>query len=75
MEALRTAPIGRRSPVPQSDFRQEDGAGGVQPAEAGGKGVKNIDARKGDVCATTVSEKEVPLVTTKEGVMIRMPAV
>jgi len=41
----------------------------------GGKGVKNIDARKGYVCGTTtVSEDDELLVTTKEGVMIRIPA-
>ena len=41
----------------------------------GGKGVKNIDARKGYVCCTTtVSEDDELLVTTKEGVMIRIPA-
>ncbi|MGV8174210.1 MAG: DNA gyrase subunit A [Methanothrix sp.] len=41
----------------------------------GGKGVKNIDARKGYVCCTTtVSEEDELLVTTKDGVMIRMPA-
>ena len=41
----------------------------------GGKGVKNIDARKGYVCGTTtVSEEDELLVTTKEGVMIRIPA-
>jgi DNA gyrase subunit A len=40
----------------------------------GGKGVKNIDARKGFVCCTTtVSEEDELLVTTKEGVMIRIP--
>jgi len=41
----------------------------------GGKGVKNIDARKGFVCCTTtVSEDDELLVTTKEGVVIRIPA-
>ena len=41
----------------------------------GGKGGKNIDARKGYVCGTTtVSEEDELLVTTKEGVMIRIPA-
>ena len=40
----------------------------------GGKGVKNIDARKGFVCCTTtVSEDDELLVTTKDGVMIRIP--
>jgi len=41
----------------------------------GGKGVKNIDTRRGFVCCTTtVSEDDELLVTTKEGVMIRIPA-
>jgi DNA gyrase subunit A len=41
----------------------------------GGKGVKNIDARKGFVCCTTtVSEDDELLVTTKDGVVIRIPA-
>jgi DNA gyrase subunit A len=41
----------------------------------GGKGVKNIDAKKGYVCCTTtVSEEDELLVTTKDGVMIRIPA-
>jgi DNA gyrase subunit A len=40
----------------------------------GGKGVKNIEARKGSVCCTTtVSEDDELLVTTKDGVMIRIP--
>ena len=40
----------------------------------GGKGVKNIEARKGSVCCTTtVSDEDELLVTTKEGVMIRIP--
>jgi len=40
----------------------------------GGKGVKNIDTRRGFVCCTTtVSEDDELLVTTKEGVMIRIP--
>lgn len=40
----------------------------------GGKGVKNIDARKGFVCCTTtVSEDDELLVTTKDGVVIRIP--
>ncbi|VVB73023.1 DNA gyrase subunit A [uncultured archaeon] len=40
----------------------------------GGKGVKNIDAKKGFVCCTTtVSEDDELLVTTKEGVVIRIP--
>jgi DNA gyrase subunit A len=41
----------------------------------GGTGVKNIDARKGFVCCTTtVSEDDELLVTTKDGVVIRIPA-
>ncbi|HOV82157.1 MAG TPA: DNA gyrase subunit A [Methanothrix sp.] len=41
----------------------------------GGMGVKNIDARKGFVCCTTaVSDEDELLVTTKEGVVIRIPA-
>lgn len=41
----------------------------------GGKGVKNIDARKGYVCCTTtVFEEDELLITTKDGVMIRIPA-
>ncbi|MGB9901475.1 DNA gyrase subunit A [Methanothrix sp.] len=41
----------------------------------GGKGVKNIDTRRGDVVAAiTVSEGDGLLVTTKEGVMIRIAA-
>ncbi|HOK58953.1 MAG TPA: DNA gyrase subunit A [Methanothrix sp.] len=41
----------------------------------GGKGVKNIDTRRGDVVAAiTVSEDDGLLVTTKEGVMIRIAA-
>ncbi|MDH7596604.1 MAG: DNA gyrase subunit A [Methanothrix sp.] len=41
----------------------------------GGKGVKNIDARRGDVVAAiTVSDDDGLLVTTKEGVMIRIAA-
>lgn len=40
----------------------------------GGKGVKNIEARKGGVCCTTtVSEEDELLVTTKDGVVIRIP--
>lgn len=40
----------------------------------GGKGVKNIEARKGSVCCTTtVSDEDELLVTTKDGVMIRIP--
>ncbi|MDM7935482.1 MAG: DNA gyrase subunit A [Methanothrix sp.] len=41
----------------------------------GGKGVKNIETRKGFVCCTTtVSGEDQLLVTTREGVMIRIPA-
>lgn len=41
----------------------------------GGKGVKNIDTRKGDVVAAiTVSDDDGLLITTKEGVMIRIAA-
>jgi len=41
----------------------------------GGKGVKNIDAKKGYVCCTTtVSDDDELLVTTKDGVVIRIPA-
>ena len=44
------------------------------PQKRGGKGVKNIDARKGFVCCTTtVSDEDELLVTTKEGVVIRIP--
>jgi DNA gyrase subunit A len=36
--------------------------------------VKNIEARKGSVCCTTtVSDDDELLVTTKDGVMIRIP--
>jgi len=41
----------------------------------GGKGVKNIEARKGEVCcSTTVMEEGELLLTTKDGVVIRVPA-
>lgn len=41
----------------------------------GGKGVKNIEAKKGDVVATrTVSDEDELLLTTKDGVVIRVPA-
>lgn len=41
----------------------------------GGKGVKNIDTRRGDVVAAiTVSDDDGLLITTKEGVMIRIAA-
>jgi DNA gyrase subunit A len=40
----------------------------------GGKGVKNIETRKGFVCCTTnVFQEDELLVTTKDGVMIRIP--
>jgi len=40
----------------------------------GGKGVKNIDSRKGEVVATLgVSEQDELLLTTKDGVVIRIP--
>jgi DNA gyrase subunit A len=40
----------------------------------GGKGVKNIDMKKGYVCCTTtVSGEDELLVTTKDGVVIRIP--
>jgi DNA gyrase subunit A len=40
----------------------------------GGKGVRNIDAKKGHVCCTTtVSDEDELLVTTKDGIMIRIP--
>jgi DNA gyrase subunit A len=41
----------------------------------GGKGVKNIDPKRGQVCCSTaVTEEDELLVTTKEGVMIRISA-
>lgn len=41
----------------------------------GGKGVKNIEAKKGDVVSTrTVSDEDELLLTTKDGVVIRVPA-
>ena len=41
----------------------------------GGKGVKNIDTRRGFVCCTTtVSEDDGLLITTKDGVIIHIPA-
>ena len=40
----------------------------------GGKGVKNIDTRRGFVCCTTtVSEDDGLLITTKDGVIIHIP--
>ncbi len=45
------------------------------PHRRGGKGMKNIDPRRGDVVASrTVSEEDELMITTKEGVMIRIPA-
>jgi DNA gyrase subunit A len=45
------------------------------PHRRGGKGMKNIDSRKGDVVASrTVSEEDELMITTKDGVMIRIPA-
>jgi len=41
----------------------------------GGKGVKNIEAKKGEVCSsTTIVEEDELLLTTKDGVVIRIPA-
>ena len=41
----------------------------------GGKGVKNIEARKGEVCCSTmVMEEDELLLTTKDGVVIRISA-
>ncbi|NPV62250.1 MAG: DNA gyrase subunit A [Methanotrichaceae archaeon] len=41
----------------------------------GGKGVKNIDMKKGQVCCSTaVTEEDELLVTTKDGVVIRVSA-
>lgn len=41
----------------------------------GGKGMKNIDSKRGDVAASrTVSEEDELMITTKDGVMIRIPA-
>jgi DNA gyrase subunit A len=41
----------------------------------GGKGVKNINAQKGEVVSTqTISEEDELLMTTRDGVMIRMAA-
>ncbi|NLX38313.1 MAG: DNA gyrase subunit A [Methanothrix sp.] len=41
----------------------------------GGKGMKNIESKKGDVVASrTVSEEDELMITTKDGVMIRIPA-
>ncbi|HOO53364.1 MAG TPA: DNA gyrase subunit A [Methanothrix sp.] len=45
------------------------------PHRRGGKGMKNIDSRRGDVVASrTVSEDDELMITTKDGVMIRIPA-
>ena len=41
----------------------------------GGKGMKNIESKKGEVVASrTVSEEDELMITTKDGVMIRIPA-
>ena len=41
----------------------------------GGKGMKNIDSKRGDVVASrTISEDDELMITTKDGVMIRIPA-
>jgi len=40
----------------------------------GGKGMKNIDSKRGDVVASrTISEDDELMITTKDGVMIRIP--
>jgi DNA gyrase subunit A len=45
------------------------------PHRRGGKGMKNIDSRRGDVVASrTVSEDDELMITTKDGVLIRIPA-
>jgi DNA gyrase subunit A len=45
------------------------------PHRRGGKGMKNIDPRRGDVVASrTVSEEDELIITTKDGVVIRIPA-
>ncbi|HRW82652.1 MAG TPA: DNA gyrase subunit A, partial [Methanothrix sp.] len=45
------------------------------PHRRGGKGMKNIESKKGDVVASrTVSEEDELMITTKDGVMIRIPA-
>ncbi|TRZ67970.1 MAG: DNA gyrase subunit A, partial [Methanothrix sp.] len=44
------------------------------PHRRGGKGMKNIDSRKGEVVTTmTVSEDDELMITTREGIMIRIP--
>jgi len=45
------------------------------PHRRGGKGMRNIDPRRGDVVASrTVSEEDELMITTKDGVVIRIPA-
>jgi DNA gyrase subunit A len=45
------------------------------PHRRGGKGMRNIESKKGDVVASrTVSEEDELMITTKDGVMIRIPA-
>jgi DNA gyrase subunit A len=45
------------------------------PHRRGGKGMKNIDSKKGDVVASrTVFEEDELMITTKDGVLIRIPA-
>jgi DNA gyrase subunit A len=45
------------------------------PHRRGGKGMKNIDPRRGYVVASrTVSEEDELMMTTKDGVLIRIPA-
>ena len=45
------------------------------PHRRGGKGMKNIDSKKGDVVSSrTVSEEDELMITTKDGVLIRIPA-
>ena len=45
------------------------------PHRRGGKGMKNIDPRRGDVVASrTVSQEDELMITTKDGQMIRIPA-
>ncbi len=44
------------------------------PHRRGGKGMKNIDSRKGEVVTSmTVSEDDELMITTREGIMIRIP--
>ncbi|MGC9514327.1 DNA gyrase subunit A [Methanocrinis sp.] len=45
------------------------------PHRRGGKGMKNIDPRRGEVVASkTVSQDDELMITTKDGVLIRIPA-